>query len=315
MVWLEDEHRLIFQNALHGSDIYLRTVRCITMKPTVVRKPPKIPARPVDGHKGAFGRVLIVAGNDTMIGAPALVGLSALRMGAGLVQIATPRQALLAVLGVVPELIGLALDARGGNKSLLDAAEKADVIVVGPGLGQSPKAAQRVKTLLQIERLMVIDADALNILAEGKRWPSNIKANAVLTPHPGEMQRLGKFLGVDRVPTDDTGRANLATLAASTFGQVVVLKGHRTVVADGRRVYFNRTGNSALSKAGTGDVLCGVIAALLAIGMERFEAACLATHLHGLAGEIAGKRLGLRSVLARDVTDALSTAIMRHEKS
>jgi len=284
------------------------------MKPNAVSRPPKLPVRSVDGHKGAFGRVLIVAGSDTMIGAPAFVGLSALRMGAGLVQVATPRAALLAVLGVVPELIGLALEPRGGNKLLMDAVEKADVVVVGPGLGQSTVARQRVRALLNVERSMVIDADALNILASEKAWPANMRANAVLTPHPGEMQRLGKLLGVDRVPADDDGRTRLATHAAGAFGQVVVLKGHRTVVADGRRVYVNNTGNSALSKAGTGDVLCGIIAALLAAGMDRFAAACLATHLHGLAGEIAGKRFGLRGVLARDVIDQLPTAVMRYEK-
>lgn len=279
-----------------------------------VNAPPRLPARPDDGHKGAFGRVLIVAGNDAMIGAPAFAGLSALRMGAGLVQVATPREALLSVLSIVPELIGLPLDRSGGHGALLAAAEMADAVVVGPGLGQSPEAKRRVMELVGLDKPMVVDADALNILAAGKTWPKRFNAKAVLTPHPGEMGRLGKLLGVDSVPTDDDGRAALATHAASAFGQVVVLKGHRTVVADGRRVYVNKSGNSALSKAGTGDVLCGVVVTLLAGGMDRFDAACLAVHLHGLAGEVASETHGRRGVLAREVADALPVAMLRFER-
>jgi ADP-dependent NAD(P)H-hydrate dehydratase len=281
---------------------------------TRVSRPPDLPSRPVDGHKGTFGRVLVVAGNDAMIGAPALVGLSALRMGAGLVQVATPRDALLTVLSVVPELIGLPLEHRKVQTALLDAAGKADAVVVGPGIGQSPEAKRRVAALVALNKPTVLDADALNILATGRTWPKRFNAKAILTPHPGEMKRLGRLIGVDTIPTSDTGRAEVAARAALAFKQVVVLKGHRTVVTDGRRVYVNRTGNSALSKAGTGDVLCGVIAALLAIGMDRFDAACLATHLHGMAGEIASERMGLRGVLAREVADALPAAIMKFER-
>jgi NAD(P)H-hydrate epimerase len=163
---------------------------------------------------------------------------------------------------------------------------------------------------------MVIDADGLNLLADAKRWPTYFKARAVLTPHPGEMKRLGKLLGITDVPTDHEGRIGLAASAARSFGQVVVLKGNHTVVADAdaARVYINHTGNSALSKAGTGDVLSGILGTLLAQRMEPFDAACAAVHIHGVAGEIAGERLGLRSALARDVSDALPDAIRRYEK-
>lgn len=102
---------------------------------------------------------------------------------------------------------------------------------------------------------MVVDADALNILAGGPRWPAEFQAKAVLTPHPGEMTRLAKLLGAGKTPDDDAGRLRIAVEAANTFGQVVVLKGHRTVVTDGARVYVNRTGDSTLAKAGSGDVL------------------------------------------------------------
>ncbi|HEV7300374.1 MAG TPA: NAD(P)H-hydrate dehydratase [Tepidisphaeraceae bacterium] len=277
-------------------------------------EPPRLPKRPREGHKGSFGRVLVVGGNDAMIGAPALAGLSALRMGAGLVQVATPRASLLAVLSVVPELVGLPLGERDDKRRLRDAADAADALVIGPGMGQLADAKGHVLALLRHDKPAVLDADALNILAAGKAWPRDVKVRAVLTPHPGEMKRLGRLIDVTDVPTDDAARAAIASKAATAFGQVVLLKGHRTVISDGRRVYVNRTGNSALSKAGTGDVLSGLIGALLAIGTDPFDAACLGAHLHGLAGEIAGKKLGLRSVLARDVVDCLSQAIARMGK-
>jgi NAD(P)H-hydrate epimerase len=269
---------------------------------------PALPARPVEGHKGLFGKVLVVGGNAEMIGAPVLAGTAALHMGAGLVQIAVPKSILAASISITPELIGLGLGQRG-KRRLLDAAAKADVLVIGPGLGQSPAARERLESLCILDKLAVVDADALNLLAERKKWPISFKLKAVLTPHPGEMQRLAKLFGQTEVPADEQGRIDIAIKAAQTFGQVILLKGFRTVVTDGQRVYVNQTGNSSLSKAGTGDVLSGMIGALLGQKMEPFDAACLGAHLHGRAGEIAGERLGLRSVLARDVIDAIAEAV------
>jgi ADP-dependent NAD(P)H-hydrate dehydratase len=272
-----------------------------------IDSPPPLPERPLDGHKGLFGRVLVVGGSDTMIGAPVLAATSALRMGSGLVQIAVPRAILHMALSITPELIGLGLTSSTG--SVITAAKLADVIVLGPGMGKSRDAKARVKALMRLDQPMVIDADALNILADEKRWPTSFKAHAVLTPHPGEMKRLARLLGRESVPHDDDGRVALAILAANSFKQIIVLKGHRTVVTDGDRVYVNQTGNSGLSKAGAGDVLSGIIGSLIGQKMELFDAACAGVHLHGLAGEIAGKKFGLRSVLARDVIDALHEAI------
>jgi len=276
-------------------------------------KPPPLPPRPKDGHKGLFGRVLVVGGQQNMIGAPVLAGAAALRMGSGLVQIAVPKAILTAALSITPELIGLGL-GKGVGKELFDAATKADVVILGPGLGQSTDALARVTRLVRLDKPIVIDADALNLLAAQKRWPAYFKARAVLTPHPGEMKRLGKLLGVTEIPTDDKGRRGLAASAASAFGQIVVLKGNRTIVADGKQFYLNDTGNSALSKAGSGDVLSGIIASLIGQGMDNFPAACAGFRLHGLAGEVAGKRYGLRSVLAREVIDAIPEAIALYEK-
>ena len=277
--------------------------------PQRIDHPPPLPHRPSEGHKGTFGRVLIVGGNDGMIGAPVLAGTAALRMGSGLVQLAVPRSILQAALSITPELIGLGLGKAAGKDQLLEAGEKADAIVIGPGLGRTPEAEARLTRLIRLEKPMVIDADGLNLLSDMKRWPTFFRAAAVLTPHPGEMARLGKLIGITDVPADDEGRINLAMHAADDFGQVVLLKGERTVVTDGERVYVNQTGNSALSKAGTGDVLSGIIGSLLGLGVDRFDAACIGAHLHGRAGEIAGERLGLRSVLARDVLESIPAAI------
>ena len=134
----------------------------------------------------------------------------------------------------------------------------------------------------------------------------------MLTPHPGEMSRLAKLFGRSKVPSDDEGRIDIAIGAANTFGQVIVLKGSRTVVTDGDRIYLNTTGDSSLSKAGTGDVLSGMLATLLAQEMDRFDAACAAVWLHGRAGEIAGRKLGMRCVLARGGRCALPAAIAEY---
>jgi NAD(P)H-hydrate epimerase len=264
----------------------------------------------LDGHKGLFGRVLIVGGNMEMIGAPVMAGEAALRMGSGLVQVAMPAAVLVVGLSVVPELIGLALDESiASTKKLLEAADKADVLALGPGLGQSPTTGKRLDALFRLRKPMVVDADALNYLSSLGKWPKSFAARAVLTPHPGEMKRLMKLIGRSEVPEDGKGGISLAAAAAKAFGQVIVLKGHRTVVTDAEKVYVNHTGDSSLSKAGAGDVLSGMLASLIGQGMAPFDAACAAVHLHGRAGQIAGKRLGRRSVLARDVIAAISDAL------
>jgi NAD(P)H-hydrate epimerase len=280
-----------------------------------INDPPPLPPRPKEGHKGLFGRVLVVGGSEGMIGAPVLAATSALRMGAGLAQIAVPRSILASCLSITPELIGLALGKAAGKDQLLEAGEKADAIVIGPGLGRTAEAMGRLQRLVRLEKPMVIDADGLNLLSDMRSWPKYFRARAVLTPHPGEMARLGKLLGRTDVPIDDGGRKVIAAEAAKAFGQVVALKGERTVVTDGRKVYVNRTGDSSLSKAGAGDVLCGLVATLLAQEVDPFDAACIGVYLHGRAGELAGENLGRRSVLARDVIETIPAAIAEYERA
>lgn len=275
---------------------------------------PALPPRPKDAHKGTFGRVLVVGGQDNMLGAPVLAATAALRMGSGLVQVAVPRAILPAALSITPELIGLGLGSSPDLNKLVLAADSADALVVGPGLGQSPQAKQRLLRLIRLDKPMVLDADALNLLAAQKRWPKAFSARAVLTPHPGEMARLARLFGRADVPRDDQGRIDVATQAAHAFAQTIVLKGHRTIVTDGQRLYINPTGDSSLSKAGSGDILSGLIGCFLAQQLSPFDAAVLGTYLHGRAGELAGQKLGPRCVLARDVIDALPSAIAEYER-
>ncbi len=270
---------------------------------------PQLPSRPAEGHKGTFGRLMILAGSEGMIGAPAFAGLSALRSGCGLVYIATAQAALPTVLCIAPELVGVPLRLPRQDRRFRQLTESADALVIGPGMGLGEEAEQRLSWLVTLTKPAVVDADALTLLAQGRIAKDSIKLRGVFTPHPGEMMRLASWLKLDDVPLDGQARITMAAAAALALGQVVVLKGHRTVISDGHRHRINQTGDSSLAKAGTGDVLSGLIGSLLAQGMEPFDAASLGVHLHGRAGELAGQRLGVRSVLARDVIDSLPEAL------
>ncbi len=293
-----------------------------------IHHPAPLPTRAVDGNKGTFGRLLIVGGNEEMIGAPVLAGMAALRSGAGLVQIALPQLVLPAALSICPELIGMGLHGSADASRLVEAADKADALVIGPGLGTSDAARDRLLSLVALDKPMVLDADALNLLAAMNQWPADrFKARAVLTPHPGEMRRLASLLPPDKtgawnssdthvaIPSDEPNRIDIATLATSTFNQVIILKGHRTIVTDAHRLYINTTGDSTLAKAGSGDILSGILGCFLAQRMDRFDAATLAVWLHGKAGELAGSIHGKRSALGRDVIDCLAQAISESESS
>lgn len=265
---------------------------------------PPLPDRPDAGHKGLFGRVLVVGGAAEMFGAAVLAGTAALRAGSGLVQIAVPEPVLPHAIGITPELIGLALRSSN-DAALLAAAESADAMVIGPGMGVSAASRRRLLKLIALRKPAVIDADALNLLAGERIWPKRFFADAVLTPHPGEMKRLAaRHLAGNAIDNVES-----AARAAGRFGGVLLLKGHRTIVTDGRRAYVNRTGDSSLSKAGAGDVLAGLIGSLIGQGMSVFDAASAGARIHGAAGEMAGRALGRRSVLARDVIAHLGAVI------
>jgi NAD(P)H-hydrate epimerase len=274
---------------------------------------PKLPHRPADGHKGTFGRVCIVAGSVGMSGAAALAGRAALRAGAGLVRVATAKSVLPVVAALEPSYTTIPLpEDRAGRISaqaihaILNAAERNDALAIGPGLGQSASLRSVLEALLEREGLpLVIDGDGLNNLSKLPKWAARCKARLVLTPHPGEMKRLWSGLFREEMPQN---RRDVAARVASATGAVVALKGAGTVVTDGRRAYINTTGNPGMATAGSGDVLTGVITALIGQGLNTFEATVLGVHVHGRAGDTAAETLGQVSLMATDLIDALPNA-------
>jgi len=273
---------------------------------------PKPPTRPADAHKGTAGLVLVVAGSRGMAGAAALTGNAALRGGAGLVRIATPDAALDTVAALAPCCTtaplpddGACVKPRAAGR-ILELADEQHVLAMGPGLGQTLGVKSVVRAVLAALKIpVVLDADALNVLA-GSAEESLAKARVplLLTPHPGEAARLLGTSARD-VQTDRRGAA--AQLAR--LGAVAVLKGAGTVVCDGRHLYVNETGNPGMATAGSGDVLTGLMAALVASGMEPFDAAVLAVWAHGRAGDLAAERLGVLGLTALDVLRCVPEAL------
>jgi len=279
----------------------------------IIKDIPKLKPRTADSHKGTFGKVCIVAGSLGMSGAAALVGRSALRSGSGLVRVATPKSILPIVASIEPSYTTIPLEDDASGKiskkaaaRLLKAIEENDVFAFGCGMGVSPAVRSVLETLLGVEKLrMVVDADGLNNMSKIKDWPAKTKASLVLTPHPGEMSRLWPGLFRDK-PLKD--RQSLAVEFAKRTNTIVVLKGAGTVVTDGEQVYINTTGNPGMASAGAGDVLTGIIAALMGQGMNNFDAAVYGVYVHGLAGDIAVDELGQVSLMATDIIDALPAA-------
>ncbi len=238
---------------------------------------PKLPARDPRGHKGTFGTVLVIGGCATparrMLGAPALTARAALRTGAGLARVLAPRPIVDAILSLCPSATGLCLPVepdgslvRHEAASAFDAAaENATVIALGPGLGDAEGVSDLVlRVLAQTETPVVADADALNALASIPDFAPDVRAPLVLTPHPGEFRRLAVPLGIKADPTSDAERGTAAEQLAQRLGCIVVLKGRGTVVSDGHRTWTCEGGHPCLATAGTGDVLTGVIAGLIA---------------------------------------------------
>jgi NAD(P)H-hydrate epimerase len=273
---------------------------------------PKPPARPADAHKGTAGLVFVVAGSRGMAGAAALVGSAALRAGAGLVKIATADAALDTVAGLAPCCTTAPLPDDGAclaheaAPQVLKLVEGWQVLAIGPGLGQTDGVAGVVQAVLSHVKIpIVLDADGLNVLG----WHAGAafkaaQAPIIITPHPGEAARL---LGVTTKAVQADREAAAASLAA--LGAVAVLKGHGTIVTDGQRMYVNTTGNPGMATAGAGDVLTGMLAALVASGMPAFEAAVLAVWAHGRAGDLAAEKLGMLGLTALEILDCVPQAL------
>jgi NAD(P)H-hydrate epimerase len=289
-----------------------------------------LPQRDPRGHKGTFGRLLVLAGSLDYLGAAILVCRAGGRAGAGLVRLALPASLQPLLAGRAVETTTLALpetevagevDPGPALERLLDLDH--DAAVVGPGLRPGLATVELVATFLGAGGAgeaapALVDAEALNSLASLPAWWMRLTRACVLTPHVGEFARLragtvelAGSADADLV-TDDTARANVALAAARAWGQVVLLKGARTVVAapDGR-VAQAPFENPALATGGTGDVLSGTIGALLAQGMGAWEAACAGAYLHGAAGEVVRERFGEAGLLASDLPDEVARARRR----
>ncbi|MFN8622256.1 MAG: NAD(P)H-hydrate dehydratase [Chloroflexota bacterium] len=277
-----------------------------------------VPERPETGHKGTFGTLLAVCGSLDFVGAALLSGAAALRAGAGLVVLAVPASLQPIVAGRVPELITLGLpetapfvvDAEAAAAVLAERRHTA--LLVGPGLRPDASTGALVTRLVGAANgaaaPAVVDAEALNQLAQDDAWWASVGRPLVVTPHPGEFERLdGAPVGAD-----DAERADRARAAAERWGAVVVLKGARTMVAapDGR-VTMAPSANPALGTGGTGDVLAGTIGSLLAQGVAPYDAARLGVHLHATAGEHVRERVGDAGLLASDLLGELPR-VRRH---
>ena len=280
-----------------------------------------LPERPLNANKGTFGRVLVNAGSINYIGAAYLACSGALRVGAGLVTLATPHSLQSIIASRLAEATYLPLPESRQGVISVEAADiihrqcpQYDVLLVGCGLGQNPSTVEFGSSLLLKPGLppLVLDADGLNILARLPDWWRKIPDNVVLTPHPGEMSRLCG-LSLDEVQSD---RPGVARKFAAAWQKTVVLKGAYTVIAapDGR-CRISPFANPGLASAGTGDVLAGVIAGLAAQGLDLFDAASLGVYLHGAVGEKIRNELGDAGMLASDLLPALPVIIKQLKNS
>lgn len=297
---------------------------------------PECPLRPPDGHKGTFGTVLVVGGSGTehrMLGGPCLAAMGALRSGCGLAVLAVPERLLNAALTVVPEATGFALSCEADGSLLSSASADLDRILseakphalaIGPGLGLGSGVDKLVASACQREDIpRVLDADALNSMAAS--GITQLRGPVVLTPHPGEWNTLARALGVDGDSIDDLQRPQAAAKLAKRLDAgggpvIVVLKGARTVVSDGERFWRSDAAESVLAVGGSGDVLCGVVAGLLAQchprqgeaaradRLDAFDIACLAVALHARAGELHASSRGDSGMLARELAMEITAA-------
>ena len=263
-----------------------------------------LPTREQNSNKGTFGRVLIIGGAPCMAGAPSFSAKAAYRMGAGLVEVFTHEKNRVIVQTLVPEAVLSVWEGNVDFISLEKSIKKADVIAIGMGLSTSAEALDILRfTLKTAVCPIVIDADALNLISTHKELIKLSKAPVIVTPHPLEMSRLSGE-SVEKITADIL---YFAQKFADDNEVICVLKDHNTAVAQpsADTIYINQSGNSGMATGGSGDVLDGIIAGLLAQGAEPYISATLGVYIHGLAGEIASKMLSEYSVMASDIIDAL----------
>lgn len=263
-----------------------------------------LPDRNPWGHKGDFGKLLLLCGSRGYTGAAYFSTMGALRAGAGLVFLGVPESIYGIEAAKLNEPVIFSLPDAGGRLSadavpeILSRLPKMDAVLVGPGLGQSEGTLAVVRAVLEkAECPVVVDADGINVLSAHRDLLRGRKSSTILTPHDGEFARLGGVIGEDRMAA--------AADLAEDLGCIVLLKGHETCITDGVNGYINSTGNPGMAVGGSGDVLAGVITALLGAGLPPLEAAACGAWLHGAAGDRCAAELGQYGMLPTDMLNAL----------
>lgn len=271
--------------------------------------------RPDDSNKGTLGSLLCICGSYGMAGAAIMAGKAALRCGIGLLKIAVPKSIYPVCATNILESVYYPLEETSNGvisskntDFLLEMCEKSSAVVIGCGLSVCDDTKNLVQSVItNCEKPLVIDADALNCICNKPEILKNLKAPAIITPHPGEMARL-----LHSTPkTVNSNRENTAIDFAKKFGVVTVLKGAGTIIASPEgEVYINHTGNSGMATGGSGDVLSGIIGSLLAQGASPINAAAAGVFLHGTIGDLAAEKLGKISMLPTDMIDMIPTAYL-----
>lgn len=260
------------------------------------------PQRDITAHKGSCGKIGIIAGSDLYPGAAILAARAALRAGAGVVHVFSTPTVISHVISCQPELIGHPITS---GQHMCDQFESLslDAIAIGPGLGQDPTIQQLVQFVIAHDnRPTVIDADALNALTSSK-FSNRCPNQCILTPHLGEFRRL---FGTSPEKPDD--RKNHTQVAAQTTRQIVLLKGHQTIISDGNMIHVNPTGNPGMASAGTGDVLTGIIVSLIGQGCPNLNATLLGAYIHGKAGDIAYNQF-FNGLVASDIINEIASVL------
>lgn len=268
--------------------------------------------RSPDSHKGDYGRVLLIGGSRGMSGSISISAMAALRTGSGLVSAMVPDSCLETVAAFNPCLMTIPAPETPKGQFSTDACHaagdsisKADAIAIGPGMGTGPGGIRLVRTLATTTSVpRVFDADALNVI--GRTEDITVRGPAVLTPHPGEMQRLSGVSAKDRA-----GQIEAAFEYARSTNSVLLLKGSQTFITDGQERWFNPTGNPGMASGGSGDCLTGIIASLLGQKHSPWDAARLGAYVHGLAGDLAAEAIGEAGLVATDLIKYLPHAIRR----
>lgn len=263
-----------------------------------------LPDRDLKAHKGDFGKILLLCGSVGYTGAAALSAMGALRSGAGLVFLGVPQSIYTIEAVKLTEPIVFPLPECDGKLSksavseILDRLSNMDAVLLGPGFGQSEGTLAVTKTVLEAyQGPVVLDADGINIISQHKDILRGRTAPTILTPHDGEFRRLGGTLTEDRAAS--------AEKMAEDLGCIMLLKGHRTVITDGRATYINHTGNPGMAVGGSGDVLAGIIVSLLGQGLQPLEAAACGAWIHGAAGDLCAGEIGQYGMLPSDLVQAL----------